>query len=106
MVIGPESPLVDGLADRLRAQGRLVFGPGADGALLEGSKAYMKEVLAEAGVPTASHGVFTEPLEAIAYLKTMPGPWVVKTDGLASGRVCSSPTRSPSRGGRGLEALG
>jgi phosphoribosylamine---glycine ligase len=86
VVIGPESPLVDGLADRLRARGRLVFGPGADGALLEGSKAYMKEVLAESGVPTARHGAFTEAHEAIAYLKTMPGPWVVKTDGLASGK--------------------
>ena len=86
VVIGPESPLVEGLADRLRARGRLVFGPGADGALLEGSKAYMKEVLAEAGVPTARHGAFTERHEAIAYLKTLPGPWVVKTDGLASGK--------------------
>jgi phosphoribosylamine--glycine ligase len=85
-VIGPESPLVGGLADRLRASGRLVFGPGADGALLEGSKAYMKEVLAEAGVPTARHGVFTSSDEAIAYLRTLPGPWVVKTDGLASGK--------------------
>jgi phosphoribosylamine---glycine ligase len=86
VVIGPESPLVGGLADRLRASGRLVFGPGADGALLEGSKAYMKEVLAEAGVPTARHGVFTGPPDAIAYLRTLPGPWVVKTDGLASGK--------------------
>ena len=59
-VIGPEAPLVDGLADRLRAAGRLVFGPGADGARLEGSKAFMKEVLAEAGVPTARFGVFDE----------------------------------------------
>jgi phosphoribosylamine---glycine ligase len=86
VVIGPESPLVGGLADRLRASGRLVFGPGADGALLEGSKAYMKEVLAEAGVPTALHGVFTDPDEAVAYLRSLPGPWVVKTDGLASGK--------------------
>lgn len=86
VVIGPESPLVGGLADRLRSRGRLVFGPGADGAQLEGSKAYMKGVLAEAGVPTAHYGVFTRPEEAIAYLKTMPGPWVVKTDGLASGK--------------------
>ena len=50
-VIGPEAPLVAGLADNLRAAGRTVLGPGADGALLEGSKAFMKEVLAEAGVP-------------------------------------------------------
>ena len=49
-VVGPEVPLVDGLADRLRAQGRAVFGPGADGARLEGSKAWMKQVLEDAGV--------------------------------------------------------
>ncbi|MFM7061946.1 MAG: phosphoribosylamine--glycine ligase, partial [Actinomycetes bacterium] len=50
-VIGPEAPLVDGLADRLRAAGRTVFGPGADGARLEGSKAWMKDLLVAAGVP-------------------------------------------------------
>ncbi len=85
-VIGPEAPLVDGLADRLRAAGRLVFGPGADGALLEGSKAFMKEMLAEAGVPTARFGVFTEAGPAKEYLRTLPAPWVVKTDGLAGGK--------------------
>lgn len=85
-VIGPEAPLVDGLADRLRAQGKLVFGPGADGARLEGSKAWMKEVLAQAGVPTAMHGAFTEVEPALAYLDTMPGFYVVKTDGLAAGK--------------------
>ena len=85
-VIGPEAPLVDGLADRLRAAGRLVFGPGADGARLEGSKAFMKEVLAEAGVPTARFGVFADPAAAKAFLRTLPGPWVVKTDGLAAGK--------------------
>jgi phosphoribosylamine--glycine ligase len=85
-VIGPEAPLVDGLADRLRAAGRLVFGPGADGARLEGSKAFMKEMLAEAGVPTARFGVFTDPAAAKGYLATLPGPWVIKTDGLAAGK--------------------
>ena len=85
-VIGPEAPLVDGLADRLRAAGRLVFGPGADGARLEGSKAFMKEMLAEAGVPSARFGVFTDPAAAKAYLGVLPGPWVVKTDGLAAGK--------------------
>src|SRR3989442_4334285 len=54
-VVGPEAPLVDGLADRLRARGALVFGPGADGARLEGSKAWMKEVLVAAGVATRRH---------------------------------------------------
>ncbi len=85
-VIGPEQPLVDGLADRLRSAGRLVFGPGADGARLEGSKAFMKEMLVRAGVPTARHGAFTEVEPAVAFLQTMPGPWVVKTDGLAAGK--------------------
>jgi phosphoribosylamine--glycine ligase len=85
-VIGPEVPLVDGLADRLRAAGRLVFGPGADGALLEGSKAFMKEMLEEAGVPTAKYGSFAEPEAAKAFLRTLSAPWVVKTDGLAAGK--------------------
>jgi phosphoribosylamine--glycine ligase len=88
VVIGPEAPLVDGLADRLRADGRAVLGPGADGALLEGSKAFMKEVLAEAGVPTARFAAFDalQVPQALAYLETLPGPWVVKTDGLAAGK--------------------
>lgn len=85
-VIGPEAPLVDGLADRLRAAGRLVFGPGADGARLEGSKAFMKQVLVDAGVPTARHGAFDTLEPALAFLETLPGPWVVKTDGLAAGK--------------------
>jgi phosphoribosylamine--glycine ligase len=85
-VIGPEAPLVDGLADRLRASGKLVFGPGADGARLEGSKAFMKQVLDDAGVPTARFGVFDDPEAAKAYLRTLPGPWVIKTDGLAAGK--------------------
>jgi phosphoribosylamine--glycine ligase len=85
-VIGPEAPLVEGLADRLRSRGRLVFGPGADGARLEGSKAYMKEVLVAAGVPTAQHAVFTELEPALAHLDTMHDLFVVKTDGLAAGK--------------------
>src|SRR5437763_16789426 len=77
-VIGPEAPLVDGLADRLRANGKLVFGPGADGARLEGSKAWMKQVLADAGVPTARYGSFSETGQAPELLKTLPGPSVVQ----------------------------
>ena len=60
---------IDGLADRLRAAGRAVFGPGADGARLEGSKAWMKELLDEAGVPTARHRAFSEVAPALAYLR-------------------------------------
>ena len=85
-VIGPEGPLVDGAADRLRAAGKLVFGPGADGARLEGSKAYMKQVLVDAGVPTARHGVFSDLEPAVQFLKSLPGLYVVKTDGLAAGK--------------------
>ncbi|MGI8777597.1 MAG: phosphoribosylamine--glycine ligase [Acidimicrobiales bacterium] len=85
-VIGPEMPLVDGLADRLRARGALVFGPGADGARLEASKAWMKDVLGDAGVPTAGHATFTEIEPAVAHLRTLAPPYVVKTDGLAAGK--------------------
>ena len=85
-VIGPEVPLVDGLADRLRAAGRLVFGPGADGARLEGSKAWMKQVLADAGVPTARHGVFTDGRAGRRLPPDAAPPYVVKTDGLAAGK--------------------
>ncbi len=87
-VIGPEAPLVDGLADTLRAQGRAVMGPGADGALLEGSKAFMKEVLQAAGVPSARFATFDslESAAALDYLETLTGPWVIKTDGLAAGK--------------------
>lgn len=85
-VIGPEVPLVDGLADRLRAAGKTVFGPGADGARLEGSKAWMKQVLVDAGVATARYGSFTQAEPALAFLETMSGLYVVKTDGLAAGK--------------------
>ncbi|HVT42327.1 MAG TPA: phosphoribosylamine--glycine ligase [Acidimicrobiales bacterium] len=87
-VIGPEAPLVAGLADSLRQAGKTVLGPGADGALLEGSKAFMKEILQAAGVPTARYAAF-DALQASAaydYLETLPGPWVIKTDGLAAGK--------------------
>ena len=87
-VVGPEQPLVDGLADRLRARGALVFGPGEDGARLEGSKAWMKRALAEANVPTARFAAFDDSQEAdaISFLRDLPGFYVVKTDGLAAGK--------------------
>ena len=84
-VVGPEAPLVDGLADRLRAQGRLVFGPGADGARLEGSKGWMKEVLSSASVPTARHRTFASTDGLEAFLAELPGA-AVKTDYLAAGK--------------------
>ncbi len=86
VVIGPEVPLVAGLADRLRARGRLVLGPGADGARLEGSKAWMKDLLHAAEVPTARSGAFSEPGPAVDFMRALPPPYVVKTDGLAAGK--------------------
>jgi phosphoribosylamine--glycine ligase len=87
-VVGPEAPLVDGLADRLRAQGKLVFGPGADGAQLEGSKIWMKDLLWEDGVPTASYKSFLPGQEdaAEAFIRAMPSPWVIKTSYLMGGK--------------------
>lgn len=85
-VISPEPPLVAGIADRLRAQGKRVYGPGADGARLEGSKAWMKEVVSAARVPTARHAAFSAVAPALDFLRSLPPPYVVKTDGLAAGK--------------------
>ena len=74
VVMGPEEPLVDGLADRLRADGVRVVGPGADGALLEGSKRFMKELLDEAGVPTAAFGAFDGSTRRRGSCAPCPGP--------------------------------
>ena len=86
VVIGPEQPLVEGLADELRARGVAVVGPGAAGARLEGSKAYLKEFLVAAGVPTAAHGTFHDLASAAAHLRASAPPYVIKTDGLAAGK--------------------
>ncbi len=88
VVIGPEQPLADGLADDLRSVGVAVFGPSGAAARLEGSKAWMKEVLADADVPSARHRAFNtaQEADALAYLETMSGLYVVKTDGLAAGK--------------------
>jgi phosphoribosylamine--glycine ligase len=86
VVIGPEAPLVAGLADRLNAQGVLALGPGADGARLEGSKAFLKKLCAEAGVPTAAFGVATSVETGRVLLDRFGPPYVIKTDGLAAGK--------------------
>jgi phosphoribosylamine--glycine ligase len=85
-VVGPEAPLVDGLADQLRDRGFAVFGPGADGARLEGSKAFAKEIMAAAGVPTGRAAFFTDYEQARQFLATHGTPVVVKADGLAAGK--------------------
>ena len=85
-VLGSDDIVVAGNGDRLRAAGKLVFGPNADGGQLEGSKQWMKSLLVDAGVPTAKHGSFTEPGPAESFLRSLPGPYVVKTDYLALGK--------------------
>lgn len=86
VVIGPEAPLVAGVADELRAAGFDVFGPSAAAAQLEGSKAFAKQVMAAAGVPTAAHHTCTTPDEVAAALDATGAPYVVKHDELAAGK--------------------
>ncbi|MFE0577769.1 phosphoribosylamine--glycine ligase [Streptomyces sp. NPDC058874] len=86
VVVGPEAPLVAGVADAVRAVGIPVFGPSAEAAQLEGSKAFAKDVMAAAGVPTARSYVCTTPEEVDAALDAFGAPYVVKDDGLAAGK--------------------
>jgi phosphoribosylamine---glycine ligase len=86
VVVGPEVPLVLGLADRLNAAGIPVYGPTADGARLEASKIFAKGVLRKYGIPTAGAGIFSETAPAIAHLRSGRIPVVVKADGLAAGK--------------------
>ena len=86
VVVGPEVPLVMGLADRL-AEARIpVYGPTAAGARLEASKTYTKQILVRYGIPTAEAGLFSETAPALGYLRSSPIPIVVKADGLAAGK--------------------
>ncbi len=86
VVIGPEAPLVDGLADSLRRRGVAVFGPSAAAARLEGSKAFANAFMARHGVPTARSWDFTDGAALRAHLQTCPIPVVIKADGLAAGK--------------------
>jgi len=97
-VVGPEAPLAAGLADALRASGRRVFGPLASAARIEASKAFAKDVMAAAGVPTAASATFTDLGLALAWVDAHAEPMVVKASGLAAGKgaiVC--PTRAEAR---------
>lgn len=85
-IIGPEAPLIDGIADLFRARGLHVFGPGAAGAALEGSKAFAKQLMSEYGIPTAQHRTFTGSQDALDYLEEHGAPVVVKADGNAAGK--------------------
>ena len=86
VVIGPEAPLVAGVGDALRDAGIATFGPGAAAARIEGSKAFAKEIMAAAGVPTAASRTCTGPAEVTAALDAFGPPYVVKDDGLAAGK--------------------
>lgn len=86
VVVGPEDPLVRGLVDRLREAGIDAFGPDVTGARLEGSKSFSKELMREAGVPTADFRVFQSADEAERYVREANRPLVVKADGLAAGK--------------------
>ena len=86
VVIGPEAPLVAGVADAVRAAGIACFGPGAEGAQMEGSKRFSKELMERAGIPTAAYGSFTDEETALAYVREQGAPLVVKADGLAAGK--------------------
>lgn len=92
-VIGPEAPLAGGLADALRARGRRVFGPIASAARIEASKAFSKDIMRAAGVPTAASATFTDLAAALAWVDAHAEPLVVKASGLAAGKgaiVCST----------------
>ena len=86
VIVGPEAPLVAGVADRLRKAGVAVFGPSAAAAALEGSKAFAKEVMASAGVPTGQAWSVSDHAELLEALDRTGAPYVVKADGLASGK--------------------
>ncbi|RGP41939.1 Phosphoribosylamine--glycine ligase [Altererythrobacter insulae] len=86
VVIGPEAPLVDGLADSLRASDIPVFGPGRDAAQLEGSKGFTKDLCEGAGIPTAGYVRTTSMEDAVAALEKFEAPYVLKADGLAAGK--------------------
>ena len=86
VVIGPEAPLVKGVADVLRAVNIPVFGPDSEGAQLEGSKTYCKEFLINNNLPTARYQSFTDKEAALAYCNELGAPLVVKADGLAAGK--------------------
>ncbi|NTX14127.1 phosphoribosylamine--glycine ligase [Myxococcus sp. CA056] len=107
VVVGPEAPLVAGVADALAKAGIPCFGPVAGAALIEGSKAFAKEIMAEAGVPTAAFRTFTDAVEAEAYAVAQ-GRIVVKADGLAAGKgvIVAHDVDSAREAVRAVAALG
>lgn len=97
VVVGPEAPLSLGLADRLAEEGIACFGPSRAAAEIESSKAFAKEVMARAGIPTAAFGTFDDPAAARAFAAARGGRVAVKADGLAAGKgviVCTTPSEA------------
>jgi phosphoribosylamine--glycine ligase len=85
-IVGPEAPLVSGLVDIFRARGLRIFGPSRAAAEIEGSKVFAKQLMASHEIPTASFEVFTDPAEALRYIRDAGRPLVIKADGLAAGK--------------------
>lgn len=85
-LVGPEAPLVEGIADAFQAKGLKIFGPVQKAAMIEGSKAFAKELMERFGIPTARHRSFSDALDALAYLESTGAPIVVKDSGLAAGK--------------------
>jgi phosphoribosylamine---glycine ligase len=85
-IVGPEAPLLAGIVDRFEAEGLPIFGPRKNAALIEGSKAFAKELMKKYGIPTAEHVTFTSYEEAKAYVEKKGAPIVIKADGLAAGK--------------------
>ena len=97
VVVGPEMPLCEGLADQLTQAGVATMGPCRQASQLEGSKVFAKELMRRQGVPTADFHVFDDAQKALAFVRENPGPWVVKADGLAAGKgvyPCSKPAEA------------
>ncbi len=93
-IVGPDDPLVGGLVDELEAAGLRTFGPRKNAAILEGSKAFSKDLMKKYHIPTAAYETFDEPEKALAYLETAKMPVVLKADGLALGKgvlICNTP---------------
>jgi phosphoribosylamine--glycine ligase len=107
-VVGPEAPLAAGLADRLRAKGLPVFGPSRDAARIESSKAWAKQLMRDAGIPTAEHRTFRDRGAAEAWVRERGAPIVVKASGLAAGKgavVCATVAEAVETVGAMLGAL-
>ncbi|SCX05898.1 phosphoribosylamine--glycine ligase [Lachnospiraceae bacterium YSD2013] len=93
VIVGPDDPLVGGLVDVLEARGLRVFGPRKNAAILEGSKAFSKDLMKKYGIPTAAYETFDNADDALKYLETAPIPIVLKADGLALGKgvlICNT----------------